>query len=124
MKLTMVGIIVKDMKQSIDFYELIGFSVEAKYSEDYVELVSDSVRISLNNESMIESVYGFKPNLSGERLELAFELGSKEEISEVCSVIESKGHKVLKKLWLAPWNQYYALILDPNGNILSLFANA
>lgn len=124
MKLSMVGIIVKDMKQSIEFYRLLGFENATKYSDDYVEIKNDEVRISLNTESMIESVYGFKPQLSGERIELAFELKSDEAIKKVCNVVESQGYKVLKPMWLAPWNQYYALIEDPNGNILSLFANA
>lgn len=122
MKLAMVGIIVKDMDKAISFYKCLGLAVSRKYSPNYVELEHESLRISLNTQEMIEDSLGFKPSLSGERIELAFEFDSSNEIDSVCDRIANNGYTVLKSPWTAPWGQYYALIEDVDGTILSLFS--
>lgn len=123
MKLAMVGIIVKDMEKAIEFYKYLGLEIDKKYGDDYVELKNSTIRISLNTMSMIENVYGFVPDINGERIELAFELDSKKELDDLYKKIETKGYDILKSPWLAPWGQYYSLVKDIDGNILSLFVN-
>ena len=123
MKLSMIGIIVKEMERAIAFYSFLGLTVRERFGEDYVELTNETVRISLNTQSMVREVYGFEPRLSGERLELAFELAGKNEVDELYHKIKTNKYTTVKAPWSAPWGQYYALIADPDGNILSLFSN-
>lgn len=123
MKLDMVGIIVEDMEASIKFYECINLTVADRFSDDYVELKHDGVRISLNTKTMIETVYGFKPSITGERIELAFLFESTEEVDALVDKVKAAGYKVLKEPFDAPWGQYYALLEDVDGNVISLFYN-
>lgn len=124
MRLDMVGIIVGDMKQAISFYELLGLVVSfGNESDDYVELQNEGVRISLNTKEMIASVLGFKPDSTGDKIELAFLCENKEEVSSKVKLIKQKGYEVVKEPWPAPWGQYYGLVRDADGNIISLFVN-
>lgn len=121
MKLDMVGIIVKDMTKAIAFYTLLDFTVREHYGE-YVELHNDGVRLSLNTQHMITQVYGFEPQLKGERIELAFLCDTAQQVDHYCNILHEAGHKIVKAPWLAPWQQYYAIVQDVDGNLISLFA--
>lgn len=33
------------------------------------------------------------------------------------------GYEIFREPWQAFWGQYYAIIKDPDGNLLSLFCN-
>lgn len=123
MRLDMIGIIVTDMKKSLEFYESFGLVLKEKYSDDYIELESESIRISLNTREMIEGVYGFKPTISGERLELAFMFDSKDELDDRVTLLKKINTKILREPWETVWGQYYAVVEDPDGNILSLFTD-
>ncbi len=123
MKLVMVGIIVEDMDRAMEFYKCLGLEIDKRYGNDYVELKNSSIRISLNTKTMIENVYGFIPDLIGERIELAFELDTMEELDNLFKNMQNNSYDIFKSPWLAPWNQYYGLIKDIDGNILSLFVN-
>ncbi len=123
MLLKMVGIIVSDMDASILFYETLGFKADRSYGNDYVELSHNHVTLSLNTKKMVTDVYGFEPQLIGQRIELAFELTSNKHLDQMSDLLLSKGYKLLKTPWLAFWGQYYAIVLDPDENLISLFVN-
>ncbi|CAM3703328.1 VOC family protein [Erysipelothrix urinaevulpis] len=123
MKLDMIGIIVENMEASLQFYKTLGFEVSDVAMENYVELVSENIRISLNTKEMISGVYGFEPQLTGERIELAFLCDSTDELELKVKAIKDSGYKVFKEPWNAVWGQYYAIVLDADGNYISLFCN-
>ena len=123
MKLDMIGIIVEDMEEAVKFYEVLGFKVSDVIMENYVELVSENIRISLNTKEMISGVYGFVPQLTGERIELAFLCNSTNELDLKVTALKDKGYEVFKEPWNAVWGQYYAIVLDADGNYISLFCN-
>lgn len=123
MKLGMIGIIVEDIQESIQFYEVLGLSVSQVFGDDYVELENEGVRISLNTKSMVESIYGFEPLITGQRIELAFECTTNDMLDMLCTQLSSKGYTIFKAPWLAFWGQYYAIVLDPDENLISLYVN-
>lgn len=124
MRLDMVGIIVKDMKQAIAFYSLLGLKiVTGNENEAYVELENEGVRISLNTKKMITSVLGFEPEQVGDKVELAFLCNSQDEVDNLITSIKNTGYEVVREPWSAPWGQYYGLVRDADGNIISLFVN-
>lgn len=124
MKLDMVGLIVEDMKEAISFYQLLGFQLlEGDETDSYVELNNEGVRISLNKIEMIKEVLGFKPEITGDKIELAFLCESKEEVNELVEKIHENQFEVIQEPFLAPWKQYYALVRDADHNIISLFVN-
>lgn len=123
MQLDMVGIIVKSMEQAILFYERLGFDVLGEKNADYVEANNEGMRISLNTKKMIEGIYGYPPKNEGDKIELAFLCDSPREIDQLCKKMKSFGYEIFKEPWQAFWGQYYAIIKDPDGNLLSLFCN-
>lgn len=124
MKLDMVGLIVEDMKEAISFYQLLGFQLlEGDETASYVELNNEGVRISLNKIEMITEVLGFKPEITGDKIELAFLCESKEEVNELIEKIRQNQFEIIQEPFLAPWKQYYALVRDADRNIISLFVN-
>lgn len=124
MKLDMVGVIVRDMVKAIRFYQQLGFNVSVgDEKEPYVELDHEGVRISLNKIELIEDVYGFKPEKSGDKVELAFLMESPAEIDALIEKMKAAGDYIVREPWQAPWGQYYAILKDEDENILSLFCN-
>ncbi|WP_086313993.1 hypothetical protein A5821_001548 [Enterococcus sp. 7F3_DIV0205] len=124
MKLDMVGIIVESMEEAILFYERLGFKVLGETTAEYVELNNDGVRISLNTKKMIEGVYGYPPNNEGDKIELAFLCDSPVEIDQLCEKMNGFGYEIFREPWQAFWGQYYAIIKDPDDNLLSFFCDA
>lgn len=122
MKLDMVGIIVEDTKQAITFYKTLGFEVNGDENGDYVELINDGVRISLNTKKMIEGVYGFVPIHAGDKIELAFSVEEASKVDEVCDKMKQAGYEIVKEPWDAFWGQRYCIIKDMDQNLLSIFA--
>lgn len=124
MKLDMIGIVTKDMKQAINFYKLLDFEVIfGDETTDYVELNNEGVRISLNTKSMITGVFGFEPTSLGDKVELAFLCENQTEVIDKVTILKQANYEIVKEPWLAPWGQYYALVRDFDGNIISLFVN-
>ncbi|EOH92975.1 glyoxylase [Enterococcus haemoperoxidus ATCC BAA-382] len=123
MKLDMVGIIVESMEQAILFYERLGFEVLGEKKADYVEVDNKGMRISLNTKKMIEGIYGYPPKSEGDKIELAFLCDSPREIDQLCEKMKGFGYDIFREPWQAFWGQYYAIIKDPDGNLLSLFCN-
>ncbi|WP_375179202.1 VOC family protein [Enterococcus rotai] len=123
MKLDMVGIIVESMEEAILFYERFGFEALGEKEADYVELNNEGMRISLNTKKMIEGIYGYPPKSAGDKIELAFIYDSPAEIDQLCEKMKGFGYELFREPWQAFWGQYYAIIKDPDGNLLSLFCN-
>ena len=123
MKLDMIGIIVESMDQAILFYERLGFKAAGEKNAAYVELDNEGIRISLNTKKMIEGIYGYLPKSDGDKIELAFLCDSPVEIDQVCEKMKGFGYEIFREPWHAFWGQYYAIIKDPDGNLLSLFCN-
>lgn len=123
MKLDMVGIIVESMEDAILFYERLGFQAVGDKQADYVELDHAGIRISLNTKKMIAGIYGYPPKDAGDKIELAFLCESTKEVDQVCDKMKGFGYELFKEPWNAFWGQYYAIIKDVDGNLLSLFCN-
>jgi len=123
MRLDMVGIITKDMARAIKFYELLGFKANGVSTDEYVGLTHEGIRISLNTIKMIAGIYGYEPQTIGDKIELAFLCDSVIAVDEIYQKIIGAGYETFKEPWDAFWGQRYAIVKDPDGNLLSLFAN-
>jgi uncharacterized glyoxalase superfamily protein PhnB len=61
------------------------------------------------------------PDTAG-RVALAFGLGSPAEVDAMFERLTEAGHPGPLRPHDAPWGQRYATVLDPDGNIVDLFA--
>ncbi|QHT62595.1 glyoxalase [Paenibacillus lycopersici] len=122
-KLDMVGIVVADMKRALDFYRVLGFDIpEEENDRPHVEIKHDGVRIAFDTVEVARDVYGAWEAPSGHRIELAFLCGSAAELDELYRKITENGYEGRREPWDAFWGQRYAIIADPDGNLISLFA--
>ncbi|MFD5545382.1 VOC family protein [Streptomyces goshikiensis] len=126
-RLDMIGLVVSDMAASLAFYRRLGIDVPAgAESEPHVEAsLPGGLRIGWDTEEVVRS---FDPSwvrpADGGRVGLAFLCGSPAEVDAVYSELTGAGHTGHLAPWDAFWGQRYAVVLDPDGCEVSLFAPA
>ncbi len=120
----MIGIIVSDMPRSLAFYRGLGLDIpEPTGDGDFVETTTpNGYRISWNTLQLAKSMDPGWVAPIGHRMELAFKCGSPAEVDAVHAKLVAVGHASHKQPWDAFWGQRYAVIEDPDGNRISLFA--
>lgn len=122
-KLDMVGIVVKDMRKALDFYRVLGLDIPSEAdNEGHVEVVQAGFRLAFDMQETIKDVYGGWEEPKGHRIELAFQCDSPHAADELYERIVELGHGGHRKPWDAFWGQRYAIVEDPDGNLISLFA--
>lgn len=123
-KLDMVGIVVEDMRQALDFYRVLGLTIPEQLNhEQHVEVDDGGVRLAFDTVEVAESVYGEWQQATGHRIELAFLCDSREALDALYEKIVSQGYVIHREPWDAVWGQRYAVVQDPDGNLISLFAS-
>jgi len=56
-------------------------------------------------------------------MELAFLCDSREAVDEMYNKITAQGYPGYREPWDAFWGQRYAIVQDPDGNLICLFAS-
>ncbi len=120
----LVGIVVRDMTQALQFYRLLGLEIPlGAETEDHVEFVtSGGFRIAWDTEALLKS---FNPDWVvpvGQRLTLAFKCANAAEVNELYERLIQNGYRGHKTPWDAFWGQRYAVVVDPDGTLVDLFA--
>ena len=123
-RLDVIGIAVKDMAESLRFYRRLGLEIpEGQESEPHVEAASNGMRIAWDTIEILRGVYDqWNEHPTGHRLELAFRCDSPGEVDALYAKIVEDGYRGHKPPWDAFWGQRYAIVEDPDGNLISLFA--
>ena len=120
-----IGIVVSDMATALAFYRLLGFDLPPEAGgEGHVEVrTSGGIRILFDTEEVIRS---FDPRSTapgrGGRIGLAFLCEDPASVDATAESIAAAGHVVHREPWDAFWGQRYAVVVDPDGNHVDLFA--
>lgn len=125
MKLNAVAVATSDMKRTIAFYSLLGFDFsQVKADEEHVEpLTPDgSARLMIDSMAMISGIIGHSP-VPGNHSVFAIQFDSPGEIDAVCRKVSEAGFTVVKEPWDAFWGQRYAIVQDPDGYLIDLYAS-
>jgi uncharacterized glyoxalase superfamily protein PhnB len=81
------------------------------------------VRLAWDTIEMLKGVYGdWTEEPVGHRIELAFRCESRADVDAVYARLTAAGHRGHREPWDAFWGQRYAIVEDPDGNLISLFA--
>jgi catechol 2,3-dioxygenase-like lactoylglutathione lyase family enzyme len=122
-ELNAIGIAVSDMGTSIRFYRLLGLDVPETPDEGHVDtLLPNGVRFMLDSEDVMRSFREDWSRETGNQIGLALECGSPAEVDEVYARVTGAGFHGEKEPWDAFWGQRYAMLLDPDGVEVSLYA--
>lgn len=124
-KLDLVGIIVKEMAPALAFYRLLGLNIPPEAdTEGHVELVTDSgLRLAWDTLEVIKMFNeNWNEHPTGHRIGLAFLCDSPAEVDTLYENVVAAGYGSHKAPWDAFWGQRYAVVIDPDGNLVDLFA--
>ncbi|GGX08315.1 glyoxalase [Streptomyces chryseus] len=125
-RLDALGIVAADMAASLAFYRLLGLDVpaEADTAPHAETTLPGGLRVLFDTE---ETVRSFDPDWTGpqggDRVGLAFRCDSPAEVDAVYDTLIAAGHRGHLEPWDAFWGQRYAVVLDPDGCGVSLFAD-
>ncbi len=120
----MIGIVARDIEVSLAFYKLLGLDAPPPAAgSPYTEIITkNGYRISWNALAMAKELNPNWVEPEGQRMELAFLCDSPAEVDATFSAVVKAGYAGHKAPWDAVWGQRYAVVIDPDGNHVSLFA--
>jgi catechol 2,3-dioxygenase-like lactoylglutathione lyase family enzyme len=114
------------MAAALAFYRRLGLDIPAEADKQpHVEAaLPGGLRIAWDTEETIRS---FEPGWDGGprgsgRIGLAFLCDSPTEVDRLHAELTAAGYEGHKEPWDAFWGQRYAVVGDPDGNGVDLFA--
>jgi len=120
-----IGIVTADLAASLAFYRRLGLDIPADADPaPHVEVtLPGGQRLLWDTEEVVRSYDpGWTAPRSAGRLGLAFRCEGPAEVDAVYEDLTGAGHRGHLKPWDAVWGQRYAVVLDPDGCEVSLFA--
>ena len=120
----MIGIVVRDMAASLPFYRLLELDIASNVeAEPHVEVITpNGYRIAWDTQELIKGLYPEWVEPVGQRVTLAFKCDSPADVDALYDRIVQSGYSGHKAPWDAFWGQRYAVVADPDGNLIDLFA--
>jgi uncharacterized glyoxalase superfamily protein PhnB len=124
MKIDAVGVSSSNLKETVKFYSLLGFEFpEFKDDEDHLEpvMATGGTRLMIDSVGMITNILGEAPK-PGNHSSFAIVYDSPGEVDAAAKKVADAGYKVVTEPWDAFWGQRYAIVQDPDGYKVDLFA--
>ncbi|GAA0532044.1 VOC family protein [Paractinoplanes ferrugineus] len=120
-----IGLAVADMATSLNFYSRLGLDIPAgQENEPHAEVeLPGGIRLMWDTEAMISSFDpGFTPGEKKSGSSLAFLCADPAEVDALHADLVAAGYHSHREPWDAEWGQRYAVIHDPDGYTVDLFA--
>ena len=123
--LNVIGIVASDMGRSLAFYRRLGLDIPAG-SDDAPHVEADlagGIRVAFDT---VETIRCFDeswiPPTGGHGLALAFACDDPDEVDHNYADLLGAGGTGHLPPWDAFWGMRYAVLRDPDGNTVDLFA--
>jgi catechol 2,3-dioxygenase-like lactoylglutathione lyase family enzyme len=120
-----IGIVVADMAASLAFYRRLGLAIPAEADDaPHAEAeLPGGVRLMWDTLDTINSFDPeFSPAKGDGRIGLAFRCADPAEVDATYADMTAAGYEGHKQPWDAFWGQRYAVLHDPDGNGVDLYA--
>jgi catechol 2,3-dioxygenase-like lactoylglutathione lyase family enzyme len=125
-RFAVIELVVADMAKSLAFYRRLGLTIAADGdTQPHTEAtLPGGLRMAWDT---VDTVRSFDPEWTpaagSSRVGLAFDCGTPSGIDRVYAELVEAGYQGHKQPWDAFWGQRYALVHDPDGNSVDLFAS-
>jgi uncharacterized glyoxalase superfamily protein PhnB len=123
-KLDLIGIVVADMGQALQFYREVGLNIpDGQDDEGHVEITLDNgLRIAWDTYDVIRSFMpNFEPPKDHNAIGLAFLCDSPADVDATYERLIAKGYNGHLEPFDTSWGQHYAQVEDPDGNVIDFF---
>jgi catechol 2,3-dioxygenase-like lactoylglutathione lyase family enzyme len=124
-RFSLIGLVVADMATSLAFYRRLGLDVPADADgQPHVDAeLPGGLKVAWDTTDTIRSFdESWTPPSGGHRVALALDCGSPAELDATHDVLVAAGSPSHLAPWDAFWGMRYAVVLDPDGNHVELFA--
>jgi len=121
----LVAIVVRDMTAALRFYRLLGLDIPTgQDAEAYIEIsLPNGLRMAWEKLEMVKEIYpNWTDQVSGHRMKVAYKCASPADVDALYELVIQNGYPSYKAPWDAEWGQRYAVVIDPDGNLVDLFA--
>jgi uncharacterized glyoxalase superfamily protein PhnB len=123
--LNVIGLVVEEMGRSLACYRRLGLDLPATAdAEPHVEVaLPGGLRLVWDTVATIRSFDpDWTPPRGGARASLAFRCEGPGEVDKLYNELVTAGYAGHLEPWDAFWGQRYAVLHDPDGNGIDLFA--
>ena len=124
-RLQTIGVIVGDMKRSLDFYRVLGLPI-APDAHDETNLdveLPNGVTLGFLLESVARQADPSFKTPVGAALNLQFQVDAPAEVDATHTRLTAAGYPSHAAPWDAPWGQRFARVADPDGRIVNVYAH-
>ena len=126
LRLDLVGIVVHDMKASLEFYRRLGLDIpEGAEEEPHAEATTPSgLRVAWDTVELMQGIDPSWTEPSGGHRVCPWPscVRAQRRSTLPTSELAAIGHGY-KEPWDAFWGQRYAIVKDPDGNHIDFFAS-
>ena len=120
--LAAIGIVTKDMKESVRFYRLLGIDVPEPSGDHLDVTLPSGLALMWDTLELIKQLDPDWTEPKGHPIGLAFECSSPGDVDATHARVVRAGFRSKKDPWDAFWGQRYAQVIDPDDNVVDLFA--
>jgi catechol 2,3-dioxygenase-like lactoylglutathione lyase family enzyme len=125
-RVAMFGVVADDLPATLAFYRLLGLDIPAEAdTAPHVDVaLPGGLRLAWDTPDTIRSFdpEWTPPTGGSHRFAVAFELPDAAAVNEAYQRIVDAGYAGHIAPWDAVWGQRYAIVKDPDGNAVDLFA--
>lgn len=118
-------LLVADMAASLAFYRRLGLDIAAEHdTAPHVEVdLAPGVRLLFDLEATARAIDpSWSPPTGGHRAALGFGQADAAAVDATYAELVEAGHRSEHAPWDAFWGQRYAVVLDPDGLPVDLYA--
>ena len=120
--LAAIGIVTRDMAESVRFYRTLGVDVPDPDGHHLDARLPSGVRLMWDTVELIRQIDPGWTDPQGQGIALAFECTSPAEVDDVHARLVEAGFRSKHEPYDAFWGQRYATVYDPDGYAVDLFA--
>jgi catechol 2,3-dioxygenase-like lactoylglutathione lyase family enzyme len=126
LQLSLIELVVADMAATLAFYRRVGLDIPPDADQQpHVDIeLKGGLRLAFDTEDTIRSFdpEWSRPPAGGHRVAIAFACDSPAEVDAAYADLAGAGYHGHLAPWDAFWGMRYAVVHDPDGNPVDLFA--